>query len=171
MKLKLLLALILFSSITIFAQDKKKIKIGDKALDFVGYDQNGTQIRLSDYQNDKYILLNFTAIGCAYCWPTYNEMNIVQEKYKDELKVISFHYENEDLKNKWYELAAKYKIDFKCTSLWNVENKTNVYNYYNVPGWPYYFLIDKNGNILGKWWGTKGLDDLEKKIIKHMNKS
>jgi peroxiredoxin len=171
MKLKLLLALILFSSITIFAQDKKKIKIGDKALDFVGYDQNGTQIKLSDYQNNKYILLNFTAIGCAYCWPTYNEMNIVQEKYKDELKVISFHYENEDLKNKWYELAAKYKIDFKCTSLWNVENKTNVYNYYNVPGWPYYFLIDKNGNILGKWWGTKGLDDLEKKIKKHMNKS
>jgi peroxiredoxin len=171
MKRKLLSALVLFSSLTLFAQDKKKIKVGDEALDFVGYDKNGTEVRLSDFRNQKYILLNFTATGCVYCWPTYNEMNIVQEKYKDELKVISFHYENEDLKYKWNELAVKYKIDFQCTSLWQVENKTNVYNSYNVPGWPYYFFIDKKGNILGRWWGTKGLDDLEKKIVKFMKKS
>jgi peroxiredoxin len=171
MQMKLLLTLLLFSSFTGFSQDKKKIKIGDTALNFVGFDQNGTEIKLSDYRNKRYVLLNFTSIGCGYCWPTYNEMNIVQEKYKEELKVISFHHENEDLKNKWYEMAAKYKIDFKCTSIWNVIDKTNVYHNYNVPGWPYYFFIDKNGNILGKWWGTKGLDHLEKKLKKYMKKS
>jgi peroxiredoxin len=168
--MKIYLTLLLLTSLTAFSQDKQKVKIGDKAFDFVGYDKNGKEVKISDYQNKRYVLLNFTALGCGPCWPTYNQMNSVQEKYKDQLKVISFHHENEDLKDKWFEMAARYKIDFQCTAVWNVIDKTRVFNDYQVPGFPYFFLIDKNGNIVGKWWGGKSEESLEKKIKKYINK-
>src|SRR5690625_661385 len=75
------------------AQDK--VEAGDKAYDFIGYDEAGSKIRLSDFEGDKYVLLNFTATACAPCWKTYLPMNEMQEKYVDQLKVISIHRSEE----------------------------------------------------------------------------
>ncbi|PKQ45843.1 TlpA family protein disulfide reductase [Confluentibacter flavum] len=104
-----ILALLFFCQT--YSQINFTVDAGDQAYDFIGIDDNGEEIKLSDYNGKKYILLNITATYCGPCWGTYNQMNKVQEKYKNELKVISFHWDNE--KEQWYKMAQKANIDFK----------------------------------------------------------
>ncbi len=170
--LKICLTLFLLSSFTAFSQSKRKVKVGDNAFDFVSYDKNGEEFKISSYKDQKYVLINFTSIGCAPCWFTYSQMNRAQDKYADKLKIISVHHEDDTLREKWFEMAGRYKIDFKCTSVWKVKNKEKVlFSDYNIPGFPYYFLIDKNGKVMGYWWGGKNEDSLEKKLNKYLSRS
>lgn len=127
----------------------KKVDVGDKAFDFTGFDEAGKEIRLSDYYGKKYILLNFTATPCTGCWKTYDYMNEAQEKYPETLKVISFHFDNE--REIWNRIAKESNIDFRCTHIWEAENKRQITNVYQIDGFPYFFLIDKEGIIVEKW--------------------
>ncbi|MGO3237864.1 MAG: TlpA family protein disulfide reductase [Psychroflexus halocasei] len=161
MKTKIFI-LLLFIPIIVFSQNSQKVSVGDKMFNIVGNDENGLSIDVSDYLG-KYILLNFTATNCGPCWKTYNIMNEMQSKYSDDLKVISFHLDN-DLK-KWNSIAKSMDINFKCTSIWESKNKTEILKTYDVDGFPYFYLIDKDGIIIKKWFGNK-----RNKIVKVLNK-
>src|SRR5690625_110202 len=145
------------------AQDK--VEAGDKAYDFIGYDEAGSKIRLSDFEGDKYVLLNFTATACAPCWKTYLPMNEMQEKYVDQLKVISIHWD--DAKKQWDNIAENIGLEFKCTSLWEVNDKNLLSDVYQIDGWPYFFLIDKDGYVVEKWFGHKKRK-LKRTLKKHL---
>lgn len=151
-KLTLSIIVMIFTSITINAQKIKKVSVGDNAYNIVGTDQNGNKINLYNYRG-KYILLNFTATNCGPCWKTYNIMNEVQEKYSNKLKVISFHFDNNI--EKWNAIAQKKNIDFKCTSIWESKDKSNIISAYKIDGYPYFYLIDKKGKIVKKWFGNQ----------------
>ncbi|MFO8234637.1 MAG: TlpA disulfide reductase family protein [Bacteroidales bacterium] len=128
-----------------------KVDVGDKAFDIKGLDETGKEIKLSDYYGEKYILLNVTATYCNGCWKTYDHMNEAQDKYGDKLKVISFHYD--DLRDQWNKIAKHSEIDFRCTSIWEAENKSQISKTYQIDGFPYFFIIDKEGIIVEKWLG------------------
>ncbi|WP_100613506.1 TlpA family protein disulfide reductase [Confluentibacter citreus] len=157
------LALLFFSHI--YSQNNFTVDAGDQAYDFIGINEHGEEIKLSDYNGKKYILLNFTATYCGPCWGTYNQMNKVQEKYKNELKVISFHWD--DAKEQWNKMAKRANIDFKCTSIWDAKNKDEISKIYQIDGWPYFFLIDKKGTIVEKWFGNNE-KRLDRKLIKYL---
>lgn len=135
-----------------FGQDKLKVDRGEMAYNFVGIDQNGNEVSIDTYKG-KFVLLNFTATFCGPCWSTYNQMNKLQEEYINELKVISFHWDDD--KEEWQRIADKHQIKFKCSSVWEATNKTEISEIYQVDGFPYFFLIDRNGIILKKWFGNR----------------
>jgi len=163
---KILLTLI-FGSIAIlnYAQEKIDLTIdkGDQAYNFTGIDEKGNEIQINDFKREKFILLNFTATACGPCWGTYEQMNQVQEKYSNSLKVISFHEDN--MKEQWNKIAKKNGIEFNCTSIWAADNKKEISKVYQIDGWPYFFLINKEGIIVEKWFGNN-----EKKLNKRINK-
>ena len=137
-EMKRILTIILsLISIIVYSQNSLTVDVGDKAYNFIGLDEEGTEIKLSDYKGSKYVLLNFTATYCGPCWGTYDQMNQVQEKYRNELKVISFHWD--DAKEQWHKMAKNANIDFKCTSIWEANNKEQVSKVYQIDGWPYFF--------------------------------
>ena len=144
------------------AQNLPKSAVGGLAYNIVGVNQNGTLVDMSDYRGT-YILLNFTATNCGPCWKTYPIMNQVQEEYADNLKVISFHLDNDT--DKWQTLAKKKNINFKCTAIWESSLKQEILDSYKVDGFPYFFLIDKNGVIVKKWFGNQ-----KSKLLKVLNK-
>jgi peroxiredoxin len=158
---------IIFGFITIwnFGQGKDSFIVdkGDQAFDFVGMDEKGNEIKLSDFKGEKFVLLNFTATACGPCWGTYDQMNRIQDKYSERLKVISFHEDN--FREQWNEIAEKNGIEFNCTSIWTAENKKEISKVYQIDGWPYFFLIDKKGFIVEKWFGNN-----EKKLKKRIKK-
>lgn len=119
------------TSISIYSQNIT-VDIGDQAYDFTGIDEKGNEIKISDYKNEKYILLNFTATYCGPCWGTYSQMNRVQEIYQNELKVISLHWDNE--KEQWAKMAEKAKIEFNCTSIWEAKDKSKICDIYKIDG-------------------------------------
>ncbi len=168
--MKKILLTSIFGLITIlnYAQGKDYLIVdkGDQAFNFIGIDEKGNEIQINDFKGKKFVLLNFTATYCGPCWGTYNQMNRMQELYENELKIISFHWDDE--KEQWQKIAKKAGIEFNCTSIWEAENKSTVSKIYKIDGWPYFFLIDKNGTIIEKWFGNnkKKLNRKLKKWIK-----
>jgi peroxiredoxin len=166
--MKLLFILLLLTQVQdrTFGQDEHKVDKGDKAYNFIGIDQNGSEVSIDSYRG-KYILLNFTATFCGPCWSTYNQMNKLQEEYLNELKVISFHWDDE--KVEWQRIADKHQIKFNCTSVWEAEKKTEISEIYQVDGFPYFFMIDRNGRIVKKWFGNRNekLERIVRRYCKH----
>lgn len=144
---------------------QKVAEPGGKAYDFVGFNEKGDEIRLSDFEGRKYVLLNFSATACAPCWKTYLPMNEIQEKYKGALKVISFH--TDDAKDQWNRIAEHHGLDFQCTTIWEAIDKEKISEVYQIDGWPYFFLIDQDGIIVEKWFGNSKRK-LKRKVRKHL---
>ena len=71
------------------SQSPSPLKKGDHAQHFVVTDDNGNLIDLKALKG-KIVLLNFTATYCGPCWDTYGQMDELQKKYGDQLKIISF---------------------------------------------------------------------------------
>jgi len=138
---------------------------GDRAFNFIGIDEKGNEIQLNDFKGEKFVLLNFTATACGPCWGTYEQMNDVQDKYSERLKVISFHDDN--MKEQWNKIAEKNEIAFKCTSIWTADNKREITKTYQIDGWPYFFLINKEGIIVEKWFGNNE-KKLNRRIKRHL---
>lgn len=153
MKKVIALVVFLFAFVTVNGQKDSTVDVGDPAFEINGYDENGNEIKLSDYKGDKYVLLNFTATYCGPCWATFNQMNEVQEKYEDELKVISIHWD--ELRDQWEKIAKHNNINFECTSIWEARGKDRIMDVYQIDGWPYFFIIDKEGVIVAKWFGAR----------------
>lgn len=145
--------IILFIFVTVYGQKSLIVDVGDPAFEIIGKDETGNEIKLSDYKGNRYVLLNFTATYCGPCWDTYDQLNNVQEKYKEELKVISIHWD--DLREQWNKIANHKNIKFECTSIWEVREKDHIMDVYQIDGWPYFFIIDKEGKIVTKWFGAR----------------
>ncbi|CAM1374593.1 TlpA family protein disulfide reductase [Tenacibaculum xiamenense] len=153
MKNKIILFLMFTFSFSPIVKSQN-LEVGDKAVDFRGYDvKTKRYIRLSQFKKKKNVLLNFTATYCGSCWKTYPHMQELQKKYGSKLKVISIH--GDEKKAKWYEIAKRLKIDFKCATMWKVEGKEKVKKAYGVDKYPSFFVINKNGVIIDKWVGNQ----------------
>lgn len=157
-----LLATILFINLNLASQNLPKVEIGQKAFNIVGLDEKGDTINLNNYKGTT-VLLNFTATYCGPCWKTYPIMDKMQKEYGEKLKVISVHFD--DKINQWNRMAKQLNIEFKSTSIWTIENKSRVFDIYQIGGFPYFFIIDKDGIIRKKWFGNK-----ERMIVKNLKK-
>ena len=166
--MKKILLILIFGFITVlnYAQGKNDLAVdkGDQAFNFIGIDEEGNEIEINDFKGKKFVLLNFTATACGPCWGTYEQMNRVQEKYSERLKVISFHQDS-NMKEQWNKIAKKNGIEFNCTSIWTADSKKEIGKVYQIDGWPYFFLINKEGIIVEKWFGNN-----EKKLNKRIKK-
>ena len=162
--LLLLTAIILtFPTNKLNGQSPTPLKKGDQAYNFTATDDKGNEIDLESLKG-KIVLLNFTATFCGPCWDTYGQMDELQKKYGDQLKIISIHMDQE--KEKWKKLAKKKNITFDVASVWESDQKNDLYEMYEANGFPYFVLIDQNGVVRKKWFGN-----YEKRLRKNIKKA
>lgn len=143
----------------------KKAEVGGQIIDFKGEDQFGETFSTDQYRG-KYLLLDFASTGCGPCWAGYPDMQEQTSKY-DNLQVITYNqdYEVEG----WNKLAEQRGIKLPWPVLWKGENKLEIFELYNVEGWPLHYLISPEGEVIEKWYGSGG-DKLEKKLAAHIEK-
>ena len=79
-------------------------------------------------------------------------MQELQDRYKDNLVIISFHLD--DMKEKWKKKAASKGIRFDVISIWDSENKKDIMNSFAPDLFPNFVLLDKDGVIKRKWDGN-----------------
>jgi thiol-disulfide isomerase/thioredoxin len=164
MKKLVCISTLLFTTSISCAQHVNTIGKGDIAINFSARTNSGDDIQLSDFEG-RYVLLDFTHIGCGPCWQSYPHLAEVQEKYKDELEVITFHID--DLKDRWFQMAESRQIEVNWLTLWDIDEKELKMKEYQINGFPYYFLIDKEGIIVEKIFGYSK-SKINNRLKKHL---
>ncbi len=133
------------------AQSTSILEKGDLVPTFSEIDSQGDSINLDDYRG-KVVLLNFTATWCGPCWETYTPMNELQNRYTENLVIISFHMD--EMQEKWEKKAAKKGIEFDAISIWKSDTKKDIFNLFAPQLYPNFVLLDRNGVITKKWEGN-----------------
>jgi peroxiredoxin len=136
------------------------LEVGNEAPDFTLTDTDGNSFNLSDFENEKVVVLEFMNMGCGSC---HNfEKNVLKSYCDDDampedVKVISLtQTENED-KDKLEERAE----DKNWTYAMGSEEMTDAFGADRSPS---IVIIDKDGMITFSESGSMSKSELEEKI-------
>lgn len=151
------------------AQERKKIETSSIS-EFIMKTASGRTIKLSDYKNKIYVLLDFWASWCAPCLKEIPKMKEIYGTYKDkELVIIGISLDKN--KNKWNETIQEKGLNHWPQTL---DSEVEVFgrdysgyglsNFLECEAIPFYVLLDKEGKIVAKWkyMGNDQLNELDK---------
>jgi len=130
----------------------KNSRIGSPAPDFKVSDLNSNLLQLRLFKNNKYVLLDFWASWCGPCIGDFPFLKEIYSKYKDKgFEIISVTKDEKlDL---WRATIQKENIEkWKHFSI--KENKSIIEDTYAVTAIPVKILINKDGDIIGRWTGS-----------------
>ena len=133
-----------------------------KATDFVVYDENLKEVKLSDYLGTP-VVLNFWASWCPPCkseMPSFNEMS---KKYsKDKVAILMINLT--DGQRETMSTAKQFIEDNNYNMKVLFDNKMNAANSYNISAIPRTIFIDKDGYIVKDDSGAISKEELESQI-------
>jgi cytochrome c biogenesis protein CcmG/thiol:disulfide interchange protein DsbE len=133
-----------------------------KARDFVVYDENLKEVKLSDYIGTP-VVLNFWASWCPPCkseMPSFNEMS---NKYsKDKVAILMINLT--DGQRETISIANKFIKDNNYNMKVLFDNKMDAANKYNIESIPRTIFIDKDGYIVKDDSGAISKEELESQI-------
>lgn len=145
--------------------NEKISEIGDSYHDFKALNKDGDTIIFSKLIG-KYILLDFTAAYCLPCKLSAEELRLINRKYSDSLRIVSFYGDLK--KDSWLESLQRDSVSW--ISLWDGKGRySETCIKYGAQGTPTFLIIDPKGIIVDKWSGyEKGiLESALKKYIKN----
>ena len=132
---------ILTESIDFTRKKLNTLKVGDKVKEFKYIDLSKEEVSLSQFEG-KWLLLDFWFVGCTPCHEALPGIKQFQAKNKGCLEVVSINpIDNQERVSRY---VKKYDID------WNNFSSTHdssIKSYFNIYGYPTYFLIDPNGEF------------------------
>lgn len=147
-----------------YYKEPKRLEVGEKYFDFTATDQFGNIRKLSDIKG-KYILLEFTTVGCRGCEMAKEELGVLHEKFRKNLAVVSFYLDDD--RNDWVKDVKENNIKWICLSDGKGKNSI-IRKKYTNGSVPLFFLINPQGIIVKKWGGYGYGYPIEVKIGKYI---
>lgn len=130
----------------------KNSRVGSLAPDFEVNDLNNDSLQLKSFRNKKYVLLDFWASWCSPCREDFPFLKGMYSKYKDKgFEIISVT--RDEKLDTWRATVQKENVE-KWRHFSIKENKSTIEDNYAVTAIPVKILIDKDGNIIGRWIGS-----------------
>lgn len=142
--------------------ESSKIKKKVMATDFVVYDENLKEVKLSDYKGTP-VVLNFWASWCPPCkseMPGFNEMS---RKYNED-KIAILMIDLTDGQRETMDQAKAFiqENNYKMKVLF--DNEMDAAKKYNISSIPRTIFIDKDGYIFQDYTGAMSEEELESQI-------
>ena len=140
---------------------------GKPAPDFTRRDFLGKTIRLSDFNNKNYVLLDFWASWCIPCIKEIPKIKNLYDQYNEKgLMIISISCDKDNAS--WLNAINRYQLE-KWPQILSIEDKNDtddIFLKYNVSPIPHFILIDKQGIIIERWsyLGEEQLNEIEKAL-------
>ncbi len=141
-----------------WAEAKKKVAVGQPAVDFTLPDTTGKEVTLSSLYGP-YLLIDFWAAWCSPCRAENPNLVKTYKKYHDKgFDIIGVSLD--DNREDW--IKAIHKDGLLWTQVSDLKGwKAEVAKMYGVRSIPSNFLLDKNGTIIAR--NLRG-EDLKKKL-------
>jgi cytochrome c biogenesis protein CcmG, thiol:disulfide interchange protein DsbE len=146
MKNKILIMLVLLVTVQLFA--------AEKATDFKLENIEGKQVKLSDFQKEGLVILDFWATWCVPCKKSLPKMNELHEKYEN-VNVVTICTDKPRKKSEAISHVKSNKFKFHTL----FDSKKVVQKQFNVSNIPYALVIDQDGTILYEHTGYKRGDE------------
>lgn len=128
---------------------KEKAWVGRESIDFERKDLSGKTIKLSDYRNKNYVLLDFWASWCPPCLFGIPKVKRINDSYREKgLEIIGISLDEGEAD--WRKAIERYDME-GWTQLLSSGADGEVKISYEVQTIPVYVLIDKQGKIVGRW--------------------
>lgn len=125
------------------------VELDKPYIDFEAITIAGDSFKLSNLKTD-YILLDFWAAGCGPCRMSNKNLAKQYSDLKDHLEIVSFSL---DMKKEWFEKASNEdSITWTNVTDFKGFNSTTAIQY-KINGIPCAYLIDKNRNVIKKYFG------------------
>lgn len=121
-----------------------------------------TGVDFKDYKSKKLVLIDVFATWCAPCIKGIPDMNALQEKYKDDLEIISILFEEDKTKEEMLEFVKKHNIIYPITI--GAENFRFAKELGEINKVPEYYLYSKDGNYIKKFVGETSKEKFERYI-------
>lgn len=155
------------------AQENTKMNIGDKAPDLAYTSPEGKQVKLSEVNKGRVVLLDFWASWCGPCRRSSPGLVALYNKYKEQkfagakngFTVVSVSLDKD--KDAWVKAISddKYTWPYHMSDLGGWQSKPA--EIYGVQFIPQAFLINAEGKIVGKYMlAEQAAADIEKLMKK-----
>ncbi|MBS1639552.1 MAG: AhpC/TSA family protein [Bacteroidetes bacterium] len=148
---------------------KESNMIGGFASEFTFQTIYNKTINLSDFKDKQIVLIDFWASWCIPCREAFPELKKIYAEYSRKgLAIIAVTIDEnlqtwrnaiqQDSIGQWYHTTA--------TKQPKVKTEDDIIEKYETNGIPTQYLIDKNGKIIGKWFGYSEANEKElRKLI------
>ena len=129
------------------------------APDFAGYSLSGPKIKLSDLQG-RVVLLSFFASWCNPCMAALPDEKRLYERVRSqgvlfEIVGVSLDHSEGDARGTVIDKQIPWPV------IWNAQNIAKVYRIESIPT---FVLIDKAGDLAGRWTGGGHFEEIKMKI-------
>lgn len=132
-------------SILSYAESKKRVpvKIGKPVEDFTLPNSDGDMVHVLKAAPEKPTVIGVFSSGCSYSIASIDLMRQFEAKNEGRVHLVTVW--NDPTPLSWQTTFAEKKAAITWTNLLDQHNFA--YNYLGAKGWPYYFVIDKNGML------------------------
>lgn len=120
----------------------------DNAEDFVVYDKDGNEVKLSDFEGKKTVV-NFWATWCGYCVREMPEFNKLYQEKNDKINFVMINSFGESK-----ETVDKFMEENAYTFPVYYDSKNEAVNTYNITGIPVTMVFDEHRQLLKKHVGV-----------------
>src|SRR5579883_2120470 len=144
----LALALVLpLGSAPVLAQAQGQPRKAPELDGGVGWFNADKPVRISDLKG-KIVLLDFWTFCCINCMHVIPDLQRLERKYAKELVVIGVHsakFDNEKDSDSIRQAILRYDIEHPVVN----DAEFVIWNKFGARAWPFFVLIDPEGNIIG----------------------
>lgn len=127
------------------------------APDFTVLDENGNEVKLSDFRG-KPVVLNFWATWCYYCKVEMPDFNKAFMKYPDvQFLMVNATYSSKETEAK----ARSFKSDNGYSFDIFFDKTGEAADSYNITGYPTTYLISAEGEVVASASGALNMSKLE----------
>ncbi|QEC44077.1 AhpC/TSA family protein [Pseudobacter ginsenosidimutans] len=150
-------------SFSMGAPAEDKLAPGKEAPAFTTLDENGKEVKLSDFKG-KYVFLDFWASWCGPCKPQIPFLKAANDKFKSK-NFVMIAISLDGNRDAWLKAVASHKMDWlQLSSLksWKEPAATA----YEVNAIPFNVLIGPDGKILAKGLYNEDIDKKLSELVK-----
>ncbi len=141
--LLLLAAALVYTMYINFFTSKEKVTVGDRAPDFVVTDLNGKEHRLSEYEGEKGVFLNFWGTWCEPCKREFPYIDEYYQEFKDQgIEVIAINVGEPEFSVK--KFIETYDLSFPVA----IDKGNQLLNTYGIDPLPTTLLINEDGEVV-----------------------
>jgi len=150
-----------------------------KAPDFdggVGWFNTDKPLKIADLKG-KIVLLDFWTFCCINCMHVIPDLQRLERKYAKELVVVGVHsakFDNEKDSDSIRQAILRYDIEHPVVN----DAEFKIWNKFGARSWPFFVLIDPDGNIIGTASGegqyetfVRSIDEQIKKFEGKLNRT